>query len=81
MITTTNNNQNLNLLDESTYLVTQAVIPSTLPSAQVQSDLGLLKQAEAKAINHGNSSSTEDKNPQVSRAMQALRLANPFKGY
>lgn len=70
----------MNLLNEQNYLVTQAVSTASLPQTQVQSDLAALEKAENKSayradISRGNT------NPQVSRAMAALRLANPFKGY
>ncbi len=77
---TTNNNNNLNLLNESNYLVTQAVCTSSLPSQKVDSDLAQLEKAELKSQYKVNIAKGV-KNPQISMAMQALKLANPFKGY
>lgn len=44
------------------------------------SDLELLKDAEKKNEYKGNIAK-EEKNPLVYRAMAALKLSNPFKGY
>ncbi len=78
--TITNNNNNLNLLNESNYLVTQAVCTSSLPQQKLSSDLEQLEQAESKTEYRTNIAKGV-KNPQISMAMQALKLANPFKGY
>lgn len=66
--------------DLTKYLVTEGTDPNTIPKVQVSEDLGLLQIAEERTnfqtdISHGV------KNPELSRAMRALSLANPFKGY
>lgn len=75
-----NNQQNLNLLNEQNYLVTQAVTTSEIPQTKVLSDLDEITKAEKK-ISYRADISKGKKDPQISRAMSALRLANPFKGY
>jgi predicted transcriptional regulator len=75
-----NNQQNLNLLNEQNYLVTQAVSTSSLPQTKVLSDLEEINKAEKK-ISYRADISKGKRDPQISRAMSALRLANPFKGY
>jgi hypothetical protein len=75
-------NQTTNKPDDNLnkYLVTEGIDPNAIPKVQVNEDLNLLSVAEQRAtfqtdISHGV------KNPELSRAMQALRLSNPFKGY
>lgn len=77
-----NNNSlnNLNMLPESNYLVTKAVSTASLPQQKVSSDLDQLVKAE-KRSEYKVSAIKGISNPQVSIAMNALRLANPFKGY
>jgi predicted transcriptional regulator len=75
-----NSQQNLNLLDEQNYLVTQAIATSSLPQNKVLSDLEEIGKAEKK-IAYRVDISKGKRDPQISRAMAALRLANPFKGY
>lgn len=70
----------MNLLNEQDYLVTKAVATSALPQVQVQSDLAELEKAEKKSVYRADISKGKT-DPQLSRAMSALRLANPFKGY
>lgn len=64
-----NKNNNLNLLNGMTPV-----------SATESSDLATLKEAEEKIGYQGNIAK-EEKNPLVYRAMVALKLSNPFKGY
>ena len=78
--TTNNNNNNLNLLENNPYLVTKGVVTSSLPQQKVLSDLDQLEKAEKKSIYRTNIA-RGTKNPLVYRAMAALRLSNPFKGY
>ncbi|MBU1119609.1 hypothetical protein KKA50_00165 [Patescibacteria group bacterium] len=75
-----NSQNNLNMLPESNYLVTQAISTSALPDIKVNSDLAQLEKAERR-INYKANIAKGSKNPQVYVAMTALRLANPFKGY
>lgn len=80
MMIQNNNNQNLNLLDETNYLVTEAVSTATLPKQKVSSDLAQLEKAETKSVYKANLAKGT-RNPLVYRAMTALSLSNPFKGY
>jgi predicted transcriptional regulator len=73
-------NNNLNLLEESNYLVTKAVSTSDIPQQKVSSDLEMLKKAEKKSLYKANIAKGK-KDPQVYIALSALRLSNPFKGY
>jgi len=75
-----NNQNNLNMLPESNYLVTKAVSTSSIPEQKVSSDLEQLEKAEKKTEYKANIAKGVN-NPQVYIAMSALRLANPFKGY
>jgi predicted transcriptional regulator len=75
-----NSQNNLNMLPEKNYLVTQAVSTSSLPQQKVSSDLDQLVKAE-KRSEYKVTAIKGISNPQVSVAMSALRLANPFKGY
>jgi len=75
-----NNQNNLNMLPESNYLVTKAIETSSIPQQQVTSDLEQLEKAEKKTTYKANIAKGA-KNPQVYVAMSALRLSNPFKGY
>jgi predicted transcriptional regulator len=68
------------MLPESNYLVTKAVQTSSLPQQKVSSDLEQLEKAEKRSEYKVNAIKGIT-NPQVSIAMSALRLANPFKGY
>ena len=72
------NNQNtINLAD---YLVTQAVDPNTINKEKLTSDLEQLSKAEEKTVYKINIAKGI-KNPQIRRAVSALKLSNPFKGY
>ena len=62
-----NKNNNLNLL-------------KGMAPVRESSDLATLKEAEEKIGYQGNIAK-EEKNPLVYRAMVALKLSNPFKGY
>lgn len=77
-----NNNSlnNLNMLPESNYLVTKAVSTASIPQQKISSDLDQLVKAEKKSEYKVNAIKGIS-NPQVSAAMSALRLVNPFKGY
>lgn len=66
-------------LPEEVYLVTQAVDTKSLSEDFKNSDLDLLLKAEEKST-HRTSIAKSIKNPQVSRAVSALQLKNPFKG-
>lgn len=72
-----NNNQNLNI---SNYLVTEAIDPKTILPDKVISDLEALNKAESKSTYKTNIARSI-KNPKVQRAVSALKLSNPFKGY
>jgi len=73
-----NNTQNtINLSD---YLVTQAVDTKTLSQDKLSSDLEQLSKAEEKSTYKANIAKGIA-NPQVRRAVSALKLANPFRGY
>lgn len=80
MADNSNNTQNLNLLEENNYLVTRAVSTSAIPQQKVLSDLDQLEKAEKKSL-HKINIAKGIKNPQIYRAVSALRLSNPFKGY
>ncbi|NMC08866.1 hypothetical protein GYA44_00865 [Candidatus Microgenomates bacterium] len=75
-----NNSVNINMLNESDYLVTKQVDPSTIPTETSQADLELLNKAEQKSQYKSNIAKNI-KNPQLQRAVSSLKLVNPFKGY
>lgn len=62
------------------YLVTQAVDTNSLPEDKLSGDLAALTQQEEK-VNYREDMSRSIDDSGMSRAMKALRLANPFKGY
>jgi hypothetical protein len=64
---------------EEIYLVTQAVDTNSLSEDFKSSDLDQLLKAEEKS-NHRMNIAKSTKNPQISRAVSALQLKNPFKG-
>ncbi len=64
---------------EENYLVTQAVDTKSLSADLKSSDLKQLLKAEEKS-NQRMNIARSTKNPQVSRALSALQLKNPFKG-
>ncbi len=73
-------NKQFNIVNENNYLVTKPVETSAIPINQLTSDLDQLKTAEEKSVYKANIAKGV-KDPLVYRAMSALRLANPFKGY
>lgn len=75
-----NQDTNQNRADTSIYLVTQAVDTSSIGNEKVSSDLDVLKKAEEKSTYKANIV-RGIKDPQIKRAVSALKLANPFKGY
>lgn len=64
----------------SDYLVTQAVDTSSISTDKLSSDLEQLTKAEEKSTYKANIAKGIA-NPQVRRAVSALKLSNPFKGY
>lgn len=79
-MTNSQQNNNTEELDIKKYLVTEAVDTEELPEAQLNNDLEFLKKSEVKA-DYQPDISKGIENPALSRAMKALRLVNPFKGY
>ncbi len=74
-----NSNNNDIPLNSKTYLVTQKCDIKDLSSTQLQGDLNMLKKAEERSqrridITFGK------KDNEITRAMSALSLINPFKG-
>ena len=69
--------QNINISD---YLVTEAVDPNTIDKGKLSSDLEELNKAEEKT-NYKTNIARGFKNTKVQRAVSALKLSNPFKGY
>jgi hypothetical protein len=76
MIEKSSNKHNLNLLEGTKYLDSKVVNSNNEES----SDLLELEEAEQKA-NYQTNVAKGTKNPLAYRAMMALKLANPFKGY
>lgn len=72
--------KNINLINENNYLTTKAVDVSAIPTNTLQNDLQQLERAEEKSKYKVNIAKGE-KDPLVYRAVSALRLKNPFKGY
>lgn len=64
---------------EELYLVTKAVDTTALPNDILSSDFEQLTKAEAKN-NYRSNIAKSIRNPQISRAVSALKLRNPFKG-
>lgn len=64
---------------EELYLVTKAVDTNTLPKDILSSDFEQLTKAEEKS-NYRSNIAKSIRNPQISRAVSALKLRNPFKG-
>lgn len=75
-----NNCKQYNLVNENNYLVTKGIDVSSLSENKLTSDLEALNKAEEKT-NYKANIANGIKNPLVYRAMSALRLVNPFKGY
>jgi len=71
---------NQNQINLSNYLVTQAVDTKKIAQDKLLSDLEQLSKAEEKSAYKADIAKGI-KNPQVHRAVSALKLANPFKGY
>lgn len=78
MMTTQPINNNNNVV-QNPYLVTTAVDTEALPKQKVNTDLNMLVQAEEKS-NYKANIAKGITNPQLYRAMSALRISNPFKG-
>ncbi|MFA5633648.1 MAG: hypothetical protein WCY00_02895 [Candidatus Dojkabacteria bacterium] len=74
-----NSNDN-QTIDMSIYHVTEAVDPNKIDKSKVSSDLDALNEAEKKTTYKTNITKGI-KNPKVQRAVSALKLSNPFKGY
>ncbi|GEM_PF-843918 len=66
-------------IHEENYLVTQAVDTQSLSDDLKNADLNQLLKAEEKS-NYRSNIAKSIKNPQISRAVSALQLKNPFKG-
>ena len=73
-------NQNSNTINMSNYLVTEAVDTKNIAQEKVSSDLDTLRKAEEKT-NYKTNIAKGIRNPKVRRAVSALKLTNPFKGY
>ena len=73
-------NQNTNTINIKDYLVTEIVDTGNIRKEQLLSDLEQLTKAEEKSTYKANIAK-DIKNPQIKRAVSALRLSNPFKGY
>lgn len=73
-------NKQFNIVNENNYLVTKGVETSAIPTNKLNSDLDQLNMAEEK-VNYRTNIAKGVKDPLVYRAMSALRLSNPFKGY
>jgi hypothetical protein len=73
-------NESQNKINMSDYLVTQAVDTSSISTDKLSSDLEQLTKAEEKSTYKANIAKGIA-NPQVRRAVSALKLSNPFKGY
>lgn len=72
-----NDNDNINI---SNYLVTEAVDPGNIGQEKINTDLDALNKAEKKTTYKTNVA-RGIQNPKVQRAVSALKLTNPFKGY
>ncbi|MDD4381923.1 MAG: hypothetical protein PHE21_01090 [Candidatus Dojkabacteria bacterium] len=73
-------NKSINIVNENNYLVTKAVDISNIATNKLQNDLQQLAKAEEKSKYKANIAKGK-KDPLVYRAVSALRLTNPFKGY
>lgn len=73
-------NKQFNIVNENNYLVTKKVEVESISTNKLTSDLDQLIKAEEKT-NYKTNIAKGVKDPLVYRAMSALRLANPFKGY
>ncbi len=79
-MTTMDKNKQFNIVNENNYLVTKKVEVESISTNKLTSDLDQLIKAEEKT-NYKTNIAKGVKDPLVYRAMSALRLANPFKGY
>lgn len=61
------------------YLITTAINLSTFSADKIENDLAQLQKAEKKS-NYKANIARGVRDPQLYRAMSALRLSNPFKG-
>jgi hypothetical protein len=77
---TNSNTQTTPVITEQNVLVTQAINFAAIPQQKVNSDLDQLKKAETSS-EYKENIAKNIKNPLVYRAVSALRLVNPFKGY
>lgn len=73
-------NSQPNTINEQNILVTQAINFAAIPQQKVSNDLEQLKEAETSSVYKENIAKNI-KDPLIYRAVSALRLANPFKGY
>lgn len=72
-------NQQTNI-DYSKYLVTQKSDINSFSQSKLQDDLAAIEKAEIRSKQRVDIARDKEEN-QVSRAMEALSLNNPFKGF
>jgi hypothetical protein len=72
-------NQQTNI-DYNKYLVTQKSDISSFSQEKLQSDLAAIEKAEIRSKQRVDIARDKEEN-QVSRAIDALSLNNPFKGF
>jgi hypothetical protein len=72
-------NQQTNI-DYSKYLVTQKSDINSFSQSKLQDDLAAIEKAEIRSKQRVDIARDKEEN-QVSRAMDALSLNNPFKGF
>jgi hypothetical protein len=72
-------NQNSNQVDVKKYLVTQKSDVQNFSPDKINDDLEAIKKAEIRAKQRADIAMDKEEND-VSRAMDALSLVNPFKG-
>lgn len=72
-------NQQTNI-DYSKYLVTQKSDINSFSQSKLQNDLVAIEKAEIRSKQRVDIARDKEEN-QVSRAMDALSLNNPFKGF
>ena len=77
MMMSNDDNTKFNISD---YLVTEAIDPRNIDQGKINSDLEALNKAEEKTTYKTNIAKGI-KNTKVQRAVSALKLTNPFKGY
>ncbi len=73
-------NNNQNTINISDYLTTQAIDTKLIVAEKLSSDLEQLNKAEEKGAYKADITKGIS-NPKIRRAVSALKLANPFKGY